>query len=79
MLGFPAHRVSLVAVSRSSSLVAIPGLLIAMASLVAELGLWRVQASIVVVRGLSCLGHVEASRTRDQTRVTCIGRQILYH
>ena len=79
MLGFPAHRVSLVAVSRSSSLVAIPGLLIAMASLVAELGLWRVQASIVVVCGLSCLRHVEASRTRDQTRVPCIGRQILYH
>ena len=79
MLGLPAHRVSLVAVSRSYSLVAVPGLLIAMASLVAELGLWRVQASIAVVRGLSCPGHVESSRTRDGTHVPCIGRQILYH
>ena len=31
-------------------------LLIAMASLVAELGLWSVQASIVMVQGLSCPG-----------------------
>ena len=79
MLGLPAHRVSLVAVSRSYSLVAVPGLLIAIASLVAELGLCRVQASIVVVRRLSCPRHVEPSRTRDEARVPCIGRQILYH
>ena len=39
------------AVSRGSSPVPAPGLLIAAASLVAELGLWSVQASIVVVRG----------------------------
>ena len=33
------------------------------------------------LRGMSlvALGHVESSRTRDQTRVSCIGRQILYH
>ena len=28
---------------------------------------------------LAALQHVESSRTRDQTRVSCIGRQILYH
>ena len=47
-----SHRV--VAVSRGCSLAAVPGLLIATASRVAELGLWSVQASTVVVRGLSC-------------------------
>ena len=49
-----SHRA--VAVSRGCSLVAVPRLLIAMASLVAELGLWSVQASIVMVQGLSCPG-----------------------
>ena len=33
--------------------VAVPGLLIAVASLVAELRLWSMQASVVVVCGLS--------------------------
>ena len=44
---------SLVEVSRGCSLVAMLGLLIAVASLGAEHGLWGVQASIVVKHGLS--------------------------
>ena len=35
--------------------------------------------SIVVVQGLVALRHVESSQTRDWTRVSCIGRQILTH
>ena len=48
-----ARGLSLVAASRGYSLVSVPGLLIAMASLVAEIVLWSVQAS-VAVQGLSC-------------------------
>ena len=29
--------------------------------------------------GLVALWHVESPRTRDQTHVLCIGRQVLYH
>ena len=35
--------------------------------------------STAVPRGLSCSLAVGSSRTRDRTRVSCIGRQILYH
>ena len=52
MLGLVAAcRVCLVAVSRgysAHSLVAVPWLLVGMLSPVAELGLWSMQASIVV-------------------------------
>ena len=50
---------SLVASSRSCSLVAVPGL-IAVASLVAEHRLWSA-GSVVVVHGLSCSAHVRSS------------------
>ena len=47
-------RLSLVEASRGYSLVAVPGLLIVVASLVAELGLQGAWASVAVVHGLSC-------------------------
>ena len=34
---------------------------------------------IVVVHRLIAQQHVRSSHTRDQTRVLCVGRQILYH
>ena len=66
------------------------GLLIAVASFVAEHGLQGMQTSVVVVPGLQStdsvvvelraqlLRHVGSSWTRDKTRVSCIGRRILY-
>ena len=71
--------------------VAVRGLLLAVASLVAEQGLqacglqqlWlagsRAQAQQLWVMGLVALRHVGSSRTRYRTRVPCIGRQILNH
>ena len=64
--------------------------LIAVASAAAEPGLQGVRASVVaapgsspgsvaVAHGLSCSGHAGASRTRDQTGVPYIGRQIPNH
>ena len=47
-----ACQTSLVLVSRGYSLAAMLGLLIAVASLVAERGLWGAQASVDVVHGL---------------------------
>ena len=38
----------------------------------------RLQSSVVVALGFSCPGHAGSSRTRDRTRVPCIGR-ILNH
>ena len=52
------------------------GLLIAMASLVAEHGS-REQVSEVVVHRLSRPMHVGSSWIRSGTHVSCIGRQIL--
>ena len=63
---------------RDFSLVAMCGLLIAMASLVAEHGLWSV-GSVVAAHGLVAPWLVEPSRSRDQTDVPCIGRWILNH
>ena len=40
------------------------------------LGEW---ASVVLVMGLVAPQHVESSWTRDQTHVSCIGRQILIY
>ena len=37
------------------------------------------QALFLRCVGLATPGHVEASRTRGQTRISCIGRGILYH
>ena len=35
--------------------------------------------SVIVAQGLVALGHVGSFRTRDQTRVPCIGSWILIH
>ena len=84
--GFP-----LVAASGGHSLVALCRLLLAVASFVAEHRLQGVQTSIMWLLGsrarteqLQCTGlvapqHVGSSQIRDQTHVTCIGRQILNH
>ena len=53
------------------SLVAVYMLLTEVASLVEEHGLSGARASVVVAHG--------SSQTRDQTRVSGISRQILYH
>ena len=72
---------------RSCSLVVVDRLLIGVASLIAEHGwalvvaaprLWGT-GSIVVAHGLTCSMACESSQTRDQTRVSCTGRKILYH
>ena len=70
---------ALVAASGGYSLVASLGLLIAMASFAVEHLLQGVRLSVVAVHGLSCLRHMESSRIRDQTHVSCIGRQIPNH
>ena len=62
------------AVQAGYSLVVVRGLLIAVASLVAEHGLWSV-GSVVTARGP--LWHVKSSWTGDQTCVTCIGGEFL--
>ena len=65
------------------------GLLIAAASLVVEHGLWALglssslalysTGSIVVAHGLGCSLACGISQTRDQTCVSCIGRQVVNH
>ena len=82
---------SLVAVIRVYSLVAMCRLLVAVTSLVAEHWLSGTRASVVWLSssrtqvqklwctGLVALGHVGSSGTRDLTRVSWIGRRILYH
>ena len=47
------------------------------ASVAAAPGLPRT-GSIAVLVSLVALRHVGSSQIRDQTRVSCIGRQILY-
>ena len=66
------------------SLVAVCGLLVLMASLVAEHRLQGRQTSVLPAlwlsscdTGLAVLQYVESSQTRHQTRVPCTGRQIL--
>ena len=81
------------------SVVVVCRLLIAVASPVADCGLWGAWALVVEVHGFSSCGsqalehrfnsygswglvaswHVGSSQIRDQTHVSCIGRQILYH
>ena len=49
----------------------------AVASPVAEHGLWGMRPSGTLANGLSCLMHMESSQTRDRTHISCISRQIL--
>ena len=77
---------SLAAASRGLLCVAMRGLLTAVASLVAELRLLSVRASGAAVSSsrappqkLWCTGHGGSSCPRDPTRVSCIGKWILYH
>ena len=86
-----ARWLSLVAASRGYSFVAVRGLLIAVASLVAEHGLqvhglqqlWhaasRAQAQQMWHTGLVAPRHVGSSWIRAQTRIPCIGRRIPNH
>ena len=69
--------VSLVAVSMVYSLDLALGLLTAVTSLAAEPRLYA--HSLQQDTGLVALRHMESSRTRDQTHIPCIGRQILNH
>ena len=69
----------LVAMSRGCSPGVLPGLLIAVASLVAEHRLQGTSLQQSRYTGLVAPLHAEASQTRDQTHVPCIGRQILNH
>ena len=71
--------------------ISVHGLLIVVASLVAEKRPWDAQTSVVlarglqslvsvvVVHGLSCPEASGSSQTRDQTHVPCIGRQAFNH
>ena len=68
-----ARGLSLVAGSGGHSLVVVLGLLLVVASLIEEQSLssWRF-SDLVAPR------HAESSWIRDQTHVSCIGKQILY-
>ena len=66
--------------------IAVLGLLIVVASLVAEHGLQahglhqlQHTGSVVAARRLSCSAALGSSRNRARTRVPCIGRRILNH
>ena len=59
--------------------IAVQGLLVVVTSFLAEHRLYSAQASVVVAHGLSCPTTCGIFRTRDQTHVPCIGRQILNH
>ena len=69
-----ARGLSLVAGSGGHSLVVVLGLLLVVASLIEEQSLssWRF-LDLVAPR------HAESSWIRDQTHISCIGKQILYH
>ena len=70
---FVAHRLSLIVVSGGYSLIVVGGLLIAVACLVVEHGLWSV-GSVVVLHQL-----VGSSWTRNRICVPCTNRRILNH
>ena len=73
-------KLSLAVASRGYSLVAVSGLLVAVAFLVVERRPESTWAPVVVTQEFSCPRHVEFSRTRDGTPyVPCIGRWILTH
>ena len=73
------HGLSLAAASRSYSPVAVRRLLIAVAPLAVEQGLWGCQAQQLWCLGLVALWHVGYSQTRHQTRVPYLGGWILNH
>ena len=58
------------------SLVAVHGFLIAVASLVVEHEVWAQKSWHM---GLVTPWHVGSSQPRDQTNISCIGRQMLNH
>ena len=70
---------SLVVVSRGYILVVVPGLLFAVASLAAEHRFEGMWAPVVVAHRLSCSAARGIFLSRDQTCVSCAGRQSLYH
>ena len=74
-----ACRLSLVAVSRGCPLAALHGFLVETASLVVEHRLSSLHVQQLGRTGLVASWHVGSSQSRDQTRVRCIGRQILNH
>ena len=61
------------------SLVVACWLLVMVASLVVDCGLYGTQAQKLWPMALVTPQHVESSQTRDQTGVPCIGRWILNH
>ena len=69
-----AYRLFLIGVSRGYFLVAVHGLLIAVASLAAEHGLQVSQVQQSWCTGLVALRHVESSWTRDGNCVPCFDR-----
>ena len=54
-------------------------LLTAVASLVVEHGLWAHRLQSLWPTGLAALQHVKSTQSRDQTPVSCTGKQILNH
>ena len=72
-----SFAISFIVASRNCSLAAVLKLLIVLASLISEHGLYSVWASVLVVHKLSCPHHVGSSSTRNWTCVPCIGRRVL--
>ena len=70
------HGLSLAAVSRGCSLVTALGLVITVASPVAEHSLSRGR-SVIVAQGLSCLAACGVLPDQGLSRILCTGRQIL--
>ena len=73
------HELSLVVVRGGYSLVALHGLLIVVALLVAEHSLLGTRDSVVLAEGSVAPQHVKSSRTRDHSGVLGIARQIANH
>ena len=55
------------------------GLLIVVASLLVEQGLWAYQLKQLWHTGLAAPRHVGSFQTRDQVHAPCMGRWILIH
>ena len=73
------HGLSLVVVSGGYAQAAVCGLLIVKASLAVVLGLQGTQAQQLWCMSLVAPWQVGSYQIQDQTHVSCIGRQILYH
>ena len=78
MPGFRCRVGSPAVASRGYSVV-VHGLLIVVTSLVSEHRLQGTGRQQSWLMGLAGTRHVESSWSRDWTRVSCTGRQILYH